>query len=141
MVYCNVGTYIFYLNSSFEGDFLSPDDDRIKALEPIKPEEISISPTGHILLALNSSADSGGVGGQDLMVWGRNRESELGNGKKASLVIPATVESPDGDRVMLMTKKATEVRDLHGKVWKRGVKVEQHAVAGYECSAVYWKIE
>lgn len=75
------------------------------------------------------------------MVWGRNRESELGNGKKANLVIPATVESPEGDRIMLVTKKATEVKDLHGKVWKRGVKVEQHAVAGYECSAVYWKIE
>jgi hypothetical protein len=93
-----------------------------------------------VLLALNSSADSEGVGGKDLMVWGRNHESELGNGKKASLVIPANLESPDGDRIMLMTKEATEVKDMHGKVWKRGVKVEQRAVAGYENSAVYWKI-
>jgi len=74
------------------------------------------------------------------MVWGRNQESELGNGKKASLVVPTTVESPDGNRVMLMTKRAMEVKDLHGKVWKCGVKVEQHVVAGYENSVVYWKI-
>ncbi|KAF8968391.1 regulator of chromosome condensation 1/beta-lactamase-inhibitor protein II [Flammula alnicola] len=113
----------------------------VRVLEPIKPSEISISPTGHILLSLNSSDDSAGVGGKDLMVWGKNHESELGNGKKSSLVIPTPVQSPDEDeRFMLMRKKAKEVKDLHGKVWKHGVTVEQHVAAGYENSIVYWKI-
>lgn len=115
------------------------DSDRLDRLEPIKPEEISISPSGHVLLALNTSAESG-VGGRDLMVWGRNYDSELGNGKKASLVIPTALENGEGERFMLMSQTAREVKDLHGKFWKRGVKVEQHAVAGYSSSIVYWKI-
>lgn len=116
------------------------DSDRLDRLEPIKPEEISISPSGHVLLSLNTAEESGGVGGRDLMVWGRNLDSELGNGKKASLVIPTALQNSEGERFMLMNQKAGEVKDLHGKVWKRGVKVEQRAVAGYASSIVYWKI-
>lgn len=74
------------------------------------------------------------------MVWGRNHESELGNGKKASLVIPTPLQDVEGERLMLMRQRAKEVKDLHGKVWKRGVQVEQHAVAGYANSVVYWRI-
>ncbi|KAJ3504015.1 hypothetical protein NLJ89_g8163 [Agrocybe chaxingu] len=114
-------------------------NDRTRALEPIRPEELSISPTGHVLLALNS-AENTGVGGRDVMVWGKNYESELGNGKKGSLPTPTTLEDPDGQRLMLMAKKAKEVKDLSGRTWKRGVKVEQRMVAGYENSVVYWKI-
>ncbi|KDR81766.1 hypothetical protein GALMADRAFT_60407 [Galerina marginata CBS 339.88] len=114
--------------------------DRLQRLEPIRPEEISISPTGHVLLALNSSADSGGVGGRDLMVWGRNQDSELGNGKKSSMATPTALQTADGERLMLMNKKAREVRDLHGKVWKKEVQVEQHVAVGYGSSAIYWKI-
>lgn len=115
-------------------------NDRAGSVEAIVPEGISISPTGHVLLSLNSSADSGGVGGKDVMAWGKNYESELGNGKKSSIALPTTLESPDGERLMLRTKKAKEVRDLHGKVWKRGVKVQQHVVTGPQSSAVYWRI-
>lgn len=115
-------------------------NDGTRRLEPVAPEAISISPTGHILVALDSSVSSGGVGGKDLMTWGKNYDSELGNGKKASVPVPMTLETPDGGRFMLMEVQAKEVKDLHGKVWKRGIKVEQHAVAGYGNSAVYWKI-
>ncbi|KAJ2989328.1 hypothetical protein NUW54_g8820 [Trametes sanguinea] len=41
---------------------------------------------------------------------------------------------------MLHRKKAKEVRDMQGQVWKKGVEVEQRAVAGWNNSVVYWKI-
>ena len=103
------------------------------------PDEISISPTGHVLLALNSVGSSG-VGGRDLMVWGKNYESELGNGRRASVAIPTPLATEDGKRFMLMSMKAREVKDLHGRLWKRGVRVEQKLATGYGNSAVYWKI-
>ncbi|KAF8162931.1 regulator of chromosome condensation 1/beta-lactamase-inhibitor protein II [Crassisporium funariophilum] len=116
-------------------------NDRTESLDPIMPEEISISPTGHVLLALDSSSTSSdGVGGRDLMVWGKNYDSELGNGKKSSVAVPTSLETSDGARFMLMAKKCKVVNDLHGKKWKRNVKVEQRVVAGYGNSAVYWKI-
>ena len=104
------------------------------------PEEVSISPTGHVLLALNSSVGSSGVGGRDLMVWGKNYESELGNGKRASVAVPTPLAMEDGERLMLMSMKAKEVKDLDGKLWKRGVKVEQKVATGYGNSVVYWRI-
>ena len=113
------------------------DNDRIRALEPVIPEEISISPTGHVLLALDSSV---GVGGRDLMVWGKNYESELGNGKRGSVAVPTPLATENGERFMLMNMKAKEVKDLQGKIWKRGVKVEQKVATGYGNSAVYWRI-
>jgi len=119
--------------------FLVADNDRIRALEPVMPEEISISPTGHVLLALNFVTIDG-IGGRDLMVWGKNYESELGNGRKASVAVPTPLVMEDGERFMLMRMKGKEVKDLHGKVWKRGVKVEQTVVTGYGNSAVYWRI-
>ena len=54
--------------------------------------------------------------------------------------MPVTVEAPDGERLMLMKKKAKVVMDFDGKLWKRGVVVEQRPVAGYGNSAIYWKI-
>jgi hypothetical protein len=74
------------------------------------------------------------------MVWGKNYDYELGTGKKSSSALPVTVDAPDGERLMLMKKKAKEVLDLGGKVWKRKVAVEQRAAAGYGNTAVYWKI-
>ncbi|KAF4615364.1 hypothetical protein D9613_003265 [Agrocybe pediades] len=117
--------------------------DKLKRLEPITPEEIEISPTGHVLLALNSSAESGGVGGRDLMVWGRNQDSELGNGKKGSLAVPTVLQTSsddDAERFMLKTRTAKEVKDMHGRVWKKNVKVAQRAAVGWKNSVVYWKI-
>ncbi|THU99335.1 RCC1/BLIP-II [Dendrothele bispora CBS 962.96] len=112
--------------------------DTRKSIEPIVPESVSVSPTGHVLLTLDTSA--GGAAGRDLLAWGKNYDSELGNGKKASLASPTTMSTPEGERFMLQKKKAKEVRDLQGNVWKRGVTVEQKAVTGYCNSAVFWKV-
>lgn len=82
------------------------------------------------------------VPGRDMLVWGQNADSQLGNGKRSSLASPTGLASSaggDGARFMLTTRKAA-VNDMRGKLWKTGVEVEQCAVAGYGCSAVYWKI-
>ena len=124
---------------------------------------MAISPTGHVLASVDSSADSNGVGGDDVYIWGRNFEGELGNGKKSSLATPLNVAlepaphigvsfgglpvakgpidpAREDQRLMLTERKANEVKDLKGRVWKRGVKVKQSVAAGYGTSAVYWKI-
>ncbi|KAG6886011.1 hypothetical protein C0993_006127 [Termitomyces sp. T159_Od127] len=113
--------------------------DATQSLQPIAPHAITISPTGHVLLTLNTGTTTE-VGGRDLVVWGKNYESELGNGKKASIPIPTTLETPDGSRFMLRRRTAKRVLDLHGKIWKNNVQVEQCAAVGPENSAVYWKI-
>ncbi|TFK72204.1 RCC1/BLIP-II [Pluteus cervinus] len=113
-------------------------DDHTKSLQPIVPQRIAISPTGHILLTLDTSR--GGVEGRDLLAWGKNYDSELGNGKRSSSAVPINLSTPSGERLMLCQRKAKEVKDLKGKVWKRGVKVEQRAVVGYGNSVVYWQI-
>ena len=74
------------------------------------------------------------------MVWGKNYESELGNGKRGSVAVPTPLATENGERFMLTNTKAKEVKDLQGKLWKRGVKVEQKVATGHGNSAVYWKI-
>ncbi|KAH9842348.1 RCC1/BLIP-II [Rhodofomes roseus] len=110
-------------------------------LQPIMPHDISVSPTGHVLLTLDTLARGGpGATGRDLLSWGANYEYQLGNGKRGSSASPTALQGADGARFMLARKKANEVRDLQGKVWKRGVEVEQTALAGWGNSVVYWKI-
>ncbi|OJT08890.1 Protein FMP25, mitochondrial [Trametes pubescens] len=115
--------------------------ERTQNLQAIAPERISISPTGHVLLTLDTRKHSGpGGGGKDVVVWGANFEYQLGNGKRGSLPTPTTLLTPEGERFMLQRKRASAVRDLQGQVWKKGVEVEQHAVAGWSNSVVYWRI-
>ncbi|KAJ8078596.1 hypothetical protein PM082_012879 [Marasmius tenuissimus] len=110
-------------------------NDKTRTLQAIPPHSISVSPTGHVLLSLEP------LGGErDLLAWGKNYDSELGNGKKASMAVPVVMQNAGGERVMLQRIKAKEVKDLRGKRWKRGVVVEQEPVTGYCNSAVYWKI-
>jgi hypothetical protein len=110
-------------------------------MQPIYPHDISISPTGHVLLTLDTRARSGpgGGGGRDLLAWGANQEYQLGNGKRGSSAAPQALHAPDGLRFMLSQRKA-EVKDMSGKVWKSGAVVEQCAVAGWGNSVVYWRI-
>ncbi|KAI0080581.1 RCC1/BLIP-II [Panus rudis PR-1116 ss-1] len=115
--------------------------EQTKNLQAIEPHSISISPTGHVLLTLDTLSHSGPGGqGRDLFVWGANQEYQLGTGKRGSLATPRNLEQLDGERFILGKKKAGEVRDLGGKVWKKNVEVEQCAVAGYGNSVVYWKV-
>ena len=113
---------------------------------------MSASPTGHVLLTLDTLERSGppSGGGRDLFAWGKNHDYQLGNGKRTSLATPITLDvsaNPTSDsktvvpsgRVMLMKRKA-DVKDLQGKLWKKKVEVEQRAVAGYSSSLVYWRI-
>ncbi|THH33021.1 hypothetical protein EUX98_g1164 [Antrodiella citrinella] len=109
-------------------------------LQPIHPHDISISPSGHVLLTLETLARSGpGGGGRDLLTWGANQDYQLGNGKRGSLASPTALEDAEGQRFMLRKKRA-DVRDLSGRLWKRGVEVEQRALSGYGNSVVYWRI-
>ncbi|EGN95495.1 hypothetical protein SERLA73DRAFT_186528 [Serpula lacrymans var. lacrymans S7.3] len=115
-------------------------DEKEQALTPIFPHAISISPTGHVLMTLDTRSQAGsGATGRDLLVWGTNRDYQLGTGKRTSLAVPTNLEQADSTRFMLANAKAP-VRDLSGKLWKKGVEVEQCAVAGYGNSIVYWKI-
>ncbi|KAI0637148.1 regulator of chromosome condensation 1/beta-lactamase-inhibitor protein II [Trametes polyzona] len=110
-------------------------------LQAIVSETISISPTGHVLLTLDTRKHAGpGGGGKDVVVWGANFDYQLGNGKRGSVPTPTVLLTPSGERFMLHRKRAKEVRDLQGQVWKKGVEVEQRAVAGWNNSVVYWRI-
>ncbi|KAJ7489887.1 regulator of chromosome condensation 1/beta-lactamase-inhibitor protein II [Mycena galericulata] len=102
-------------------------------LQCIKPRSISISRTGHVLATLASS------GNHDLLVWGRNQDHELGNGKKTNVPSPMPVDVGDG-RLLLQRKKATEVRDLQRRVYGRSVPVEQFAISGFGSSIIYWRL-
>ena len=108
-------------------------DEKTNNMQPIVPKHISVSPTGHVLATLDTGSE------RDLLGWGANYEYQLGNGRRSSVPIPTVLEVAGG-RMMLSKRKANEVRDLSGKVWKRGVNVEQCAVAGWGNSMVYWRI-
>lgn len=110
-------------------------------MSPIIPHAISVSPTGHVLLTLDTQAHGGpGGSGRDLIAWGLNHDYQLGTGKRSSLPVPTTLEHPEGGRFILGQRTAP-VKDLAGKIWKKKVEIEQRAAAGYGNSIVYWKIK
>jgi hypothetical protein len=115
--------------------FLLADNDATQRLQPIPPRAISISPTGHVLATLDPSS-----GRRDVHAWGRNQDYELGNGKKTpGAASPVPMDAVD-ERLLLQTKRAKLVRDLQGRVWGRGIKVEQSAVCGFGSNVVYWRL-
>jgi hypothetical protein len=127
-------------SKNFENSHSYTDSEKSQSLQPLVPHNVSISPTGHILLTLDTLSRSGGGGGRDLFAWGANYDYQLGNGKRGSLASPTALQRPDGSRLMLIRRTAKEVKDLAGRIWGRRVQVEQRAVAGYGNSFVYWKI-
>jgi hypothetical protein len=127
------------------------DSDAHGGMQPIRPHAVSVSTTGHVLLTLDtlraaapSPATSAAAGtapvGRDLLLWGANNGGELGNGRRSSTAVPAGLKGLAGGRFMLTTRTAPVVKDMQGNVWKRGVSVEQCAVAGAGSSAVYWRV-
>ncbi|KAK0459583.1 regulator of chromosome condensation 1/beta-lactamase-inhibitor protein II [Desarmillaria tabescens] len=116
---------------------LSEYSDATQSIVPIIPRSVSVSQTGHVLLTLDTS--DGGRAGCDLLAWGKNQDSELGNGKKSSVPVPTTIQMGD-ERAILRKRKGVKVTDLKGQLWSRKAEVEQTAVAGYNNSVVYWKI-
>lgn len=132
------------LHSRYEAGILidkrPTDSEEANTMQAIHPYSISISPTGHVLLTLDTLSRGGpGGAGRDLLVWGANQDYQLGNGKRGSLASPWALHAPSGERVILGRSKA-DVKNLQGKMWKRGMKVEQCAVAGWGNSVVYWRI-
>ncbi|KAI0262866.1 regulator of chromosome condensation 1/beta-lactamase-inhibitor protein II [Gloeopeniophorella convolvens] len=110
-------------------------------LQPITPQALSVSPDGHVLLTLDTHARAGpGGSGRDLLAWGTNYDYQVGNGRRASIAVPTTLECANGSRLMLNKRRAAVVRDPQGRVWRRGVDVEQVAVAGHGLSLIYWRI-
>lgn len=109
-------------------------------MQPIRPHAVSISPTGHVLVTLETLAGSAGMyGGRDLVVWGANYDFQLGMGKRGNIASAMTLHRPDGSRYLLQKVEAP-VKDLEGKIWRKKVEVEQTAVAGNKASVVYWRI-
>ncbi|KAJ7343659.1 regulator of chromosome condensation 1/beta-lactamase-inhibitor protein II [Mycena albidolilacea] len=111
-------------------------NDATQRLQFIPPRAISISPSGHVFATLDPSS-----GRRDLHAWGRNQDYELGPGaRKPGTCSPMPVGGDGGGRVLLQSKKSREVKDLQGRVWGRGIKVEQVAVAGFGTAMIYWKL-
>jgi Regulator of chromosome condensation (RCC1) repeat len=110
------------------------------ALEAIRPQSFSVSPTGHALLSLSS--------GRNLLTWGQNSTYQLGNGKRSSIAQPSYVrhfspisgaEDDDQGRMALREGRLKVLRDMGGRVCGRNVKVQQWPVAGWNSSVVYWR--
>jgi len=109
-------------------------------MQPIRPHAVSISPTGHVLVILETLTGSTEMyGGRDLVVWGANYDYQLGIGKRGNTANAVTLHRPDGSRYLLHKVQA-KIKDLEGKVWKNKAEVEQTVVAGNKASVVYWRI-
>jgi hypothetical protein len=129
---------ILLLRSSYSIFLVSEKENKIC---PLEIRNLSASPTGHAMLTFETLARSGagGVRGRDLVVWGQNKEYELGNGRRNIQAVPGNI--PTGSEVpFMLLEKETLVKDLQGKRWARKALVEQTPVAGHGCSLIYWKI-
>ncbi|KAH8833552.1 RCC1 BLIP-II [Flagelloscypha sp. PMI_526] len=111
-------------------------DEKTRRMVPIRPESVHISPSGHVLSVLDTSA---GDGGRDIWVHGRNHSGELGSGKKPVVDVPAAAELPGGDRVILRTVSTKDVKDASGHVWARNAKVvPKIALGDASATVLYW---
>jgi len=126
-----------------------------RSLQPIRPDTISVSPTGHVLFSFEASSVSAKSTptdfGRDLLSWGANTEYQQGNGKRVNVATPTYVTDFDKtgseaevigeeNRLMLRETKVAEVKDMSGKRVLRNALVEQTPLAGWNCSAIYWKV-
>ncbi|KAG9008041.1 hypothetical protein FRB94_013806 [Tulasnella sp. JGI-2019a] len=127
--------------------------------QPLAPKLVSASPTGHTIALLDTFDLDGNTHhqshnqarkGRDIFVWGANANYQLGLGKRSSIAVPTPLPSDafiggyDVDqhlgRMMARERTAQVLMDLQGKKVAKNAKVEQSVVAGWGCSAIYWKI-
>lgn len=108
---------------------------------PLDIHFITVSPTGHAMLVFETLARAGpgGIRGRDMVIWGQNKDYELGNGKRGTLATPVNLAAPSGMPFMLLERES-EVYDMGGKLWAAKRLIRQTPVAGNGCSVVYWKI-
>lgn len=134
----------------------SIDSEETQNLQSIAPHALSVSPSGHVLLTLDTRTRAGpgavAGGARDVLSWGAGHSYQLGRGKRASSAVPAPLElvssgskgeaaaESGSERFMLARRRAREVFDLSGRRWGKNVEVEQAAVAGWESSLVYWRV-
>lgn len=123
-------------------------NEKTNSSDAIRLHSLSVSPTGHALASLSS--------GRDLLAWGANGSYQLGNGKRANISVPAYMrdfslvaaglpDTVDGalDRQGRMTLRSGTVKvlkSISGKKVGRNVKVQQWPVAGWNASALYWRV-
>jgi len=83
-------------------------------------------------------AGPGGVRGRDIVIWGQNKDYELGNGKRNIQAVPININGASDMRLMLLEKEVPVI-DMQGKSYAKCL-VQQTPAGGYGCSIVYWKI-
>ncbi|KAG8861942.1 hypothetical protein FRB96_002385 [Tulasnella sp. 330] len=127
--------------------------------QPLACKLVSASPTGHTIVLLDTFQLDGNVHaqngdqtrkGRDVLVWGANSNYQLGLGKRSSMAVPTPLPSVsfiggyDVDdqlnRMMARERTVSALTDLKGKKVAKNAKVEQSVVAGWGCSAMYWKV-
>jgi len=132
----------FSLPLAYSHTFNTADNEKTGQKQPVGIHSVSISSTGHALVTVDTVGlrGPGGIRGRDLLVCGQNREYELGNGRRTNRATPVQLSGPEGLPFMMLEKEAT-VKDMGGKAWKRKATVYQTAVAGYNSSLAFWKID
>ncbi|KDN49438.1 hypothetical protein RSAG8_02140, partial [Rhizoctonia solani AG-8 WAC10335] len=122
-----------------------------RSIQPLKLRSISVSPapqTSHTLLTLSTGTLGEAPGkhgahpvGHDVLVLGYNVDGQLGNGKRANLCVPSHVAALGGvvGRMMLKHREKVPLVDMQGRSCGKG-NVEETAIAGWNCSAIYWRL-
>lgn len=84
------------------------------------------------------------------MLWGCNTDYQLGLGRRSNAAVPTPLPvepfvggfgvDPTWGRLLTGERKVSVVRDLEGNAVGKNKTVEQTVVAGWGCTAVYWKV-
>ncbi|KAG8986689.1 hypothetical protein FRB90_003846 [Tulasnella sp. 427] len=131
-------------------------DEATKSTRPLAPKAVSASPTNHAVVVMGSaddgtksSKDRAKTGG-DVLLWGCNADYQLGLGRRSNVALPTPlpvdsfVGGYDVDktwgRLLTRQRQVSVVRNLDGKAVGKNKTVEQTVVAGWGCTAVYWKV-
>lgn len=99
----------------------------------------------HLELSMTSRECS-----RDVMLWGCNTEYQLGLGRRSNVPMPTPLPvdpfvggfdvDPTWGRLLTRQRQVSVIRDLEGNTVGKNKAVEQTVVAGWGCTAVYWKV-